>query len=75
VLYYYEYRIPSLMGNNNSTPDDNNSTCQEDTEYEDLSLMLLTLELLVAQLEQNQSILENLLEDLRYDDKLEKSYP
>lgn len=63
------------MGNNNSTPDDNNSTCQEDTEYEDLSLMLLTLELLVAQLEQNQSILENLLEDLRYDDKLEKSYP
>ena len=63
------------MGNNNSTPDDNNSTCQEDTEYEDLSLMLPTLEILVAQLEQNQSILENLLEDLRYDDKLEKSYP
>jgi hypothetical protein len=53
------------MGNNNSTHEGNTLTRQEDTEYEDLSLMLPTLELLVAQLDQNQSVLQNLLEDLR----------
>jgi hypothetical protein len=60
------------MGNNNSTHEGKTSTRQEDTEYEDLSLMLPTLELLVAQLDQNQSVLRNLLEDLQYEDKLEK---
>jgi hypothetical protein len=55
------------MGNINSTHHDD-----DDIEYEDLSLMIPTLELLVAQLEQNELVLENLLNDLHHEAKLEK---
>jgi hypothetical protein len=56
------------ISNNISSHDDNND---DDDDYEDLALLLPTLELLVAQLEQHEHILEDLLTDLRYDEKLQ----
>jgi hypothetical protein len=60
------------MGNNisNNIPSHDDDD-DDDDEYEDLALLLPTLELLVAQLEQHEHILEDLLTDLLYDEKLE----
>ena len=57
------------MGNNTSS--DENVQDYDDLD-EDLTLLIPTLELVVAQLDQNEGVLQNLLADLQYKHKLEE---
>ena len=57
------------MGNNASSNED----VQDYDDFdEDLTLLIPTLELVIAQLDQSEDILENLLADLQYKQKLEE---
>jgi len=57
------------MGNNASSNED----VQDYDDFdEDLTLLIPTLELIIAQLDQSEDILENLLADLQYKHKLEE---
>ena len=57
------------MGNNTSTKED---VQDYDNLDEDLTLLIPTLEQVVAQLDQSEDILGNLLADLQYKHKLEE---
>jgi len=56
------------MGNNTSS---NKDVHDYDDFDEDLTLLIPTLELVIAQLDQSEDILENLLADLQHKQKLE----